>query len=251
MWRKECMNLSGLRAIIFDMGGTLYRPALDLCGLTRKFLSDLGVPQVESLSDSKIIGSLREPDQWLERYMLENDVDIHWVPTTEEWHEYDRLLLRGLGVSDDLDRIVIDYQDTWDAYAESIRPELMPECREVMLQLREDGLKLAVASNRFGDPAHILRKDGIYELLNAVEYSKVPGYCKPSPYMLFNVADEMGINPRYCAYVGNLVHLDVVAAKRAEMMSVLLAWCDPQEKENITEDTIIIEHISELREILE
>ena len=69
--------------------------------------------------------------------------------------------------------------------------------------------------------------------------------------MLLQVADELGVNPRKCAYVGNIVEYDCVAAERAEMVPILLTWVDPQEVDKVTTDVVIIDHIKDLLEILE
>jgi phosphoglycolate phosphatase-like HAD superfamily hydrolase len=46
------------------------------------------------------------------------------------------------------------------------------------------------------------------------------------------------------------VEYDVVSATRAGMIPVLLTWCDPQEEDKVTSDTVVIEHITDLIEIL-
>ena len=244
------MKLDGIQGLIFDLGGTLYRPAMDLCGQTRLFLAQIADTQDGSFPNRVILDAMIDPDQWLDDYMISNDVGPHWQPTKEVWLEYDRLLLRNLGVSQDIENIAERYQAAWDRYMSTIKPELMKGCIEEFVRLQERGIKLAVASNRYGSPEQVLKDDGIIDFFEAVEYSRVPGYCKPSPYMLFKVADAFGLNPRRCAYVGNIVKYDVIAAKNAGMIPILLAWCDPQEKDKITEDTIVIEHIQELGEIL-
>ena len=76
----------------------------------------------------------------------------------------------------------------------------------------------------------LLKREGIVDLISAVTWSGVPGYAKPSPYTLLEAAEIMGINPRLCAYVGNLVEVDVKAAQRAGMQSILLTWGNPGER---------------------
>jgi FMN phosphatase YigB (HAD superfamily) len=107
-----------------------------------------------------------------------------------------------------------------------------------------------VASNRFGDPSEILRQDEILHLFDVVEYTNVPGYKKPSPYMLIRVAQQLGINPNKCAYIGNVARYDVEAATRAGMVPVLITWIDPHDEDQLTSDTVVIEHIDDLTEIL-
>jgi HAD superfamily hydrolase (TIGR01549 family) len=243
------MKLSNITGIIFDLGGTLFRPVSDMCGLTRDFLSEAGHGESRDFPDEVIISAIEKPDEWLNDYMFENDVGVHWEPQREHWIEYDRLLLQALGVKDH-ENIVHDYQQEWDSFHEGAIHELIEGCLEALEKLKTRGFKLGVASNRFTDPERLLRDSGIYDLFDVIEYTNVPGYRKPSPYMLVKVAAEFGTNPHRCVYVGNIVENDVVAATRAGMIPILLTWCDPEEEEKVTSDTIVIEHINDLLEIL-
>ena len=243
------MKLENISAIIFDLGGTLYRPVSDMCGLTRDFLSGAGFGEKQDFPDEVIMEAIKGPDEWLHNYMVENDVDIHWMPDHDQWIEYDRMLLAALGVKDRED-VVLDYQKQWDRFHDIASPELMEGCKEGLEELKNRGFKLAIASNRFSDPTPLLEDSGILHLFDTVEYTNTPGYKKPSPYLLVKVAATLGVNPHRCVYVGNIVEFDVVAATRAGMIPVLLTWCDPQEEEKITSDTVVIRDIMDLLEIL-
>ncbi|MFX1559476.1 MAG: HAD family hydrolase [Promethearchaeota archaeon] len=243
------MKLENISAIIFDLGGTLYRPVSDMCGLTRDFLSGAGFGEEYDLSDEAILKAIKGPDEWLHKYMVKNDVDIHWMPNQEMWIEYDRMLLAALGIKD-REEIILDYQKQWDRFHDIASPEIVEGCKEGLEELRNRGFKLAVASNRFADPRPLLEDSAILHLFDAVEYTNTPGYKKPSPYLLVKVAAMMEVNPHRCVYVGNIVETDVIAATRAGMIPVLLTWCDPEEEEKITSDTVVIGHINELLEIL-
>ena len=61
------MKLQDITAIIFDLGGTLFRPVTDMCGLTRDFLSDSGHGERGDFSDEAIVSATKEPDEWLDR----------------------------------------------------------------------------------------------------------------------------------------------------------------------------------------
>lgn len=242
------MKLDGIKALIFDMGGTLYRPVSDMCSLTRDFLEEKEVGESKDFPDSVIISAIQEPDAWLSQYMVEHNVDPHWRPENEHWIEYDRLLLKTLGI-DNLEA-VHQYQARWDTFVGSAEPEIIEGCKTELERLHTQGFKLGIASNRFSNPAHILERDSIHHLFKAVEYTNVPGYRKPSPYMLLRVAEQLGVNPRRCGYVGNIVEYDVIAAERAGMIPFLLTWIDPDEIHKIATDVVVIEHLADLSEIL-
>ncbi|TFF83798.1 HAD family hydrolase [Candidatus Thorarchaeota archaeon] len=244
------MRIEGISCFIFDMGGTLYRPALDLCGLTRKFLGEIEETESRRYQDEMVLKALIEPNAWLDAYMIENNVGPRWHPSQEHWLEFNRLLLAGLGVKEAVEDAAVRYEAIWDDFLRGMKPQIIHGVVESLRYLSEQGFTLGIASNRFSDPMEGLERDGLLDITQVIEYSNVPGYRKPSPYLLLKVASRLGVNPRNCAYVGNIVKHDVVAATRAEMLPILLTWCDPQEKERITEDTLVINHISQLQELL-
>ncbi len=241
------MNQRRIEGLIFDLGGTLYHPAPDLIDIARQHLIDAGVGDCENMTDEQIeLALLREHDGWLNQYMIEHNVGPHWEPSRELWIEHDRRFLEALCVEGDIEQLAIKYQDLWDATIAEYQYELVDGVREALNHYHSQGIRLGVASNRFGDPTRYLRNDGINSLFEIIEYSNVPGYMKPSPYMLLRAAREMGVNPRLCAYIGNIVEYDVTAAIRAEMLPVLVTWCDKEEKTKAPEGTVVIEHPEDL-----
>ncbi len=240
-----------VKAAIFDLGSTIYQTTRHLGDVHREFLITMGLEKYAELTDPQLEGAQsRGPDVWLDSRMLRNNVDIHWEPTREDWIEYDRRLLEEIGITGNLDELVEKYQQYWDRYLSKSRYILMDRCKETLQTLQERGYKLGIASNRFGNPGPFLEEDSILTLFDSIEYTNVPGYKKPSPFMLLKVADDLEVNPRRCVYVGNYVEYDVEAAIRAEMIPILITWCNPEEKEKAPPDTVIIDHISELLSLL-
>ena len=238
-------------AAIFDLGGTLYRTERDLGDVHRRVLTKVGLAGLAAMPDHELEGAQsRGPDVWLDEYMLKKRADKHWEPSREDWVEYDKRLLKSLGAEGDIERLANEYQTLWDEWLRVDRYIPLDGCRETLVELKNRGYKLGMASNRFGDPRPILKRDGNLSLFESVEYTNVPGYKKPSPYMLLKVADDLGVNPRRCVYVGNYVRYDVEAAIRGEMKPILIIMCNPQEREIAPTDTAIIEHLPELLEVL-
>lgn len=243
--------IKGIDAAIFDLGGTLYRTERDLGEVHRRFLAEVGLTDVAAMSDYELEGAQsRGPDVWLDEYMLKKRADLHWEPSREDWVEYDKRLLKSLGAEGDIERLANDLQSLWDGWLRLDRYIPLDGCRETLVELKRRGYKLGMASNRFGDPKSVLERDNNLSLFGSVEYTNVPGYKKPSPYMLFKVADDLGVNPRRCVYVGNYVRYDVEAAIRGDMVPILIVECNPEEREFAPANTTIIEHLPELLEIL-
>ncbi|MFW9799670.1 MAG: HAD family hydrolase [Candidatus Thorarchaeota archaeon] len=244
--------IDGVKAAIFDIGSTLYSTTRNMGDVHRGFLIEMGLNKFAEIPDPQLEGAQsRGPDAWLDSCMLQSNVDMYWEPTRQEWVEYDRRLLEAIGVQGPLEDLAEEYQKKWDRYLSDSRYVLLDECKETLEELQRRGYKLAIASNRFGDPRPFLKRDSILSLLDSVEYTAVPGYKKPSPFMLLKVADDLRINPRRCVYVGNYVRYDVEAAIRAEMKPILITWCNPEEKDSAPPDMLIIDHIREMLNLLE
>jgi phosphoglycolate phosphatase len=243
--------IKGIEAAIFDLGGTLYKTEKDLGDVHRRFLTELGLEELAAISDEELEGAQsRGPDAWLDEVMLKMRADIHWEPSRDDWVEYDKRLLRSLGAEGDIEKLANEYQTKWDMWLRVDRYIPLDGCKETLVELKNRGYKLGVASNRFGDPRPFLKIDGILSLFDSIEYTAVPGYKKPSPYMLLKVADELGVNPRKCVYVGNYVRYDVEAASRGELTPILIIECNLEERAVAPADTIMIEHLPELLELL-
>jgi HAD superfamily hydrolase (TIGR01549 family) len=181
--------------------------------------------------------------------MLDNNVELHWAPSQEIWIEYDKLFLMDLGAKGDIEHLAREYQHRWDNLSPSFHSQILDGVAPTLRRLLSRGYKLGIASNRFNDPIPRLKKDSILQLFDTVEWTNVPGYRKPAPYMLIKVATTLGVNPSKCAYVGNMIEFDVLAAKNAGMVPILLTWCY-QLRNSIPSDTIVIEDIKELLEII-
>ncbi|NWF95051.1 MAG: HAD family hydrolase [Candidatus Thorarchaeota archaeon] len=245
------MKLSDVSAVIFDLGGTLYHPAVQLCDTIREFLFRLGISVQKHMTDDELIEVLtNSAEAWLDNFMLVNNVDVHWRPSQAEWLKYDLVFLQTIGVSDNLSELAHEYQKMWEERLAHTVPVLVDGVTEALDTLKQHGYDLAVASNRFGSPSGFLDEHRILHFFDAVEYTSVPGYRKPSPYMLLRVAERLGYNPRRCIYVGNTIGLDVMAAKNADMRPVLLTGIDHRETGRVPEDVVVIDSIAELVRML-
>ncbi len=239
--------------MIFDIGSTLYHPIVDTIIITQQFLETVDSSRYRKIPEQLIRSAYMTADKWLDRYMLENNVESLWNPSPQIWFEYNKHVLRGLGVDDELDRLALEYQQLWMSIDPYNRRKIYDGVIETLHRITESGRTIAIASNRFEDPSSFLDKDGILSLFAAIEYSNVPGYRKPSPYMLLCIAHRLGVNPRLCAYVGNTVKEDVEAARRAEMLPILIRWTETEEEplEHIPDNTVVISDIREILNILD
>jgi HAD superfamily hydrolase (TIGR01549 family) len=240
-----------VKAVIFDIDGTLYDTEIPLGDIQRGVLRDIGLVEYSTYTDLDLAKAvLRDAQPWLNKYMLENNVEPHWEPSNEVWLEFMRRLLSALGIRDNLEKYATAMTQTWNERRVLSNSFLLEGVKPVLEKLSSNGIKLGVITNRYDNPMPVLERDGILDLLGAIEYSNIPGYSKPSPYMLIRVAHELGINPLNCACVGDFVAIDIVAANRAGMKPILLTWRNPGQAEKASPDTIIINHIDDILDLL-
>jgi HAD superfamily hydrolase (TIGR01549 family) len=241
-------SLDMIKGIIFDLDDTLYRSDVWVSKLTRIWLKEMGLDGLANCSDQELGQAYQAARTWLNEFMIAEGVQSRWSPSHDLWVEYGRRTLSSLGVNKDLDRLANEITEKWEATVIPWQSALIPECKEVLEELHSREYKLGLASNRWEDPSGILKRDSILDLFVTVEHSMVPGYKKPSPYMLLKIARHMGINPMRCAFIGDFIELDVEAARRAQMYPILITWNRPDEAKNAPPGLLVINHIKDLLE---
>jgi phosphoglycolate phosphatase-like HAD superfamily hydrolase len=243
------MDLHCIRALVFDMGGILYNTPREITLMTRFILEHMPINQSLDFSDEQISNAINLADEFFDSRLVQMNADPHWLPTYEDSVEYDRLLLENLRVEGNLGIMALKAHSKWIHAPPKMKPKFIESCRKVLEVLHSRGYRLGIASNRRNDPTPRLASDGIHLFFEAIEYSCVPGYRKPSPYMLIQVARSIGVNPRRSAYIGDKVEPDMNAARKAGFLPILLVWCAPEEAEKASRDTIVIERFDDLLDL--
>lgn len=250
---KRCefsMVLKEIKAIVFDMGGVLYDTPREIVIMIRFIFDELGLHQFKDMTDSHILSISSKADHIFDHRLVSDNVGPHWLPDFDDSVEYNRIILEILGVAGDLNELATQSHRAWEGAYKVSRPRFIEACRPVLESLHEQGYLLGIASNRRNDPIPHLEDANTLQFFDSVQYSCVPGFRKPSPFMLVQAASELGVNPRKCIYVGDKVEYDVGAAMRAEFMPILIIWCDPSEVEKAPRGTCIISHIDELLDVI-
>ncbi|MBQ4570763.1 MAG: HAD family hydrolase [Bacilli bacterium] len=118
--------------------------------------------------------------------------------------------------------------------------------KEVLIELKRKGLKLAVVTNKFNQAAQdIINKyfNGIFDIVlgETKELNR-----KPHPDMCNYVLKELGINPSEALYVGDS-DVDILTAKNAGLKCISCSWGFKTKDELISfEANIIIDIPTEL-----
>ena len=241
-------QLSNIRAILFDLHHTITKTRASMLALTRETTEEAGI-SIEHIGDSELAQAIRKTDQWAREYQIENDVDIHWGSNPEDWLEINRLLMDNLEIKNISDEMLLNFERNWKTAMKTNLESPVDGSKATLEELRNRGYILGLCTRRNDNPEQLLRKWNIHHLFSTIHWTGVPGYAKPSPFTLLKAAEDINVNPRLCAYVGNYVDADVAAARRAEMLPILTVWANPRERGLVEEDTLVIDKLEELLDI--
>lgn len=239
--------LKDFLAISFDVGGTLIEPfVLPVFEIHKKFIYQV-CGDGHNFSDEVIANSLDIAE--VEVWKTVPEQDVRYFFSEADWIERNRIVLRTLGITEMLDERAKDIQTLWNEIIDANPYKLKPDVKDTLEQLRYRGYRLAVATN-WSNPGELFESFGITDLFQSIQHSIVPGYCKPSPYMLIQNAHEMGVNPMKCAFIGDDIKRDVPAAVKTGMYPILIVN-EGNEVHHQDEDLTVIHELKELLELFE
>jgi putative hydrolase of the HAD superfamily len=203
-----------IRAVVFDMGGTLedlyYDDDIRLRATPgiQAILACHGLDarlEVARLYDIINCG-LKAYQDWRETSEVE-------LPSARVWSEY---VFRDRGLpADRLSEIsekLAFFYDT-NFYVRTLRPEVP----DTLARLKSAGYRLGVISNvvSLGQVPRNLRAYGLDHFFEVVVTSSSFGYRKPSPRIFWEATRQLDLPPAACAYVGDTLSRDVAGARRA------------------------------------
>lgn len=244
------MEYSAVHVLIFDLDDTLYTSDARMLDVARTLLREIGLGKQSRISDQRLQEAFAQgPDRWLNEHMLDTDVEQHWRPSHGMWVEYARRLLLFLGIKRKLNELSMEMISKWESCRVDMRSCLPDESKSVVEELHSRGYRLGLVTNRWGDPAPLLERDSILDLFEAIEYSRVPGYMKPSPFMLMQAAIRLSVNPNRCACIGDFLGVDADGARRAGMLPVLLTHYNPKDRERAPPDVKVVGNILDLLDV--
>ena len=112
----------------------------------------------------------------------------------------------------------------------------MPGRRKELEAIKEAGFLLGSASNNDDALFAQLTCVGLVDLFGTLKDSGAEGVSKPDPELLWRAAEELGVAPEQCLYLGDVDRVDGRAARAAGMAFALL---DPLGQPRATSPLII------------
>ncbi len=233
---------NNIEAILLDMGGTLRRTIKRDLGQkierVGQILEILGADH-DSAEFLKLLDERAEAyHRWSDETLIEaNEVEL-WT----RWMLPDWPTDQVAGNAFLLNRI-------WrDILSERV---LLPEVRDVILQLFRGGYRLGLVSNTISSeeaPA-VLAALGIAGCFEIIVLSCVVGIRKPNPDILLLASRRMGIDPARCAYIGDNPMRDVVSAKKAGFGQTVIIHSPYKPERTFDDPALIPDH--QIKNLLE
>ena len=198
-------------AVCFDVGGTLLHMDPPPWVIFAEFCREFGV----DVTPEQTFGAYERSEPWFTAHR-----DLYLTSPEAFWVEGNRVLLEALSITEDLDHraavITAEFprrMGGWKSY---------PEVPEILDTLRRRGLPLAVVSNWDPGLSNLLERLGLRDVFAVIISSAEVGVAKPNPGIFQQAVRSLGVAPGETLHVGDLYDYDVVGARAAGLIPVLL-----------------------------
>lgn len=220
-----------IRAILFDVGGTLVEGAMPWYDLYQEAL-------VRTARPMPARDMMRCYESAIDRMVADKQ-----MMTSAEAVKLPRLshyLADELGLSEGRLQVAVD--EVLFDHPEARHLVCAAGARETLEVLRARGYRLGVMSNWSADLPLVLSRLELRHYFEAVFASESLGYAKPHAAAFLVPLDRLGLTPGESAYVGDLYHVDIVGSREVGMTPVLR---DPLGLE-LHDDVITVARVAEL-----
>lgn len=209
--------MPGVDTVLFDYGRTLVTfmyPREELVAVIERFLPKIEAatgappPTAEHVMSAVLMpleSVIENPDETEVSYL-----DIY----ADAWTAAGIQLPAGL-----LYEILDAEQQVWDDVA-----AVDPAAQDILVWLRERGIKRAICSNAPFPPEMMLRqveKNGIAALVDVVVFSSQLGLRKPAPRVYLATAEKLGVDVTRALFVGDRAREDYAGPVSVGMRAVI------------------------------
>jgi putative hydrolase of the HAD superfamily len=242
--------MSSLRAVIFDLGGTLidwsdYMEDLPRrWGLSYSYLIST-LPRVDWPTQERYVQAMREAEQ--EHWQIVDTVQGSTPPQTLIRNGFDKL---GIEVSEK------EVLAALDSYGQAISDWsfVFPDAIATLTALRKQGYRIGLLSNTWWAASWHnaeLAAHGLAPLLDEITYTSDLPHSKPHPSVFLHVAHRLHVAPQECVMVGDRMIADVSGAMNVGMRGIWRKTDYPWPKPDSVIPTAIISNLAELLPIVE
>lgn len=192
--------MQALRAVIFDLDGTLLDTLQDLCNSTNAALAQFGYP-VRTLDEV--------------RRFVGNGVKL--------------LMLRALGIEKpeecaDFDQIFEAFRRHYAVHSNDCTC-VYPGVKELLEKLKAAGVPMAIVSNKLDAAVKQLNQIYFKDFISvAIGENEAAGVKKkPAPDTVYAALQELGVSVEDAVYVGDS-EVDIATAKNAGIPCISVTW---------------------------
>jgi len=200
-----------VKAVIFDVGGTLVEGAMPWYDLYQRAL----VLAAHPLPARQMVACYEAA---LRHMMADRQTAVS--PEASRLRGLNSYLAAEFELTEArlqhaVDEVIFDYPEA----RHLVCAEGVHEC---LTELQARRYRLAVISNWSADLPRVLSQLGIRHHFEAVFASEALGYAKPNPAAFLVPLDRLGLTAGTAAYVGDLYDVDVVGARDVGMTPILV-----------------------------
>lgn len=202
-------------AILFDAGGTLI-------GLKRP-REEIFLEVLEQHGLHSTIESVRQAYAKADKHFDKEFARLGGDGESAFWAKYDAHILKSLELKTDTEAFAKDVGRAFDEVMPHISNWVpYPETIPVLDLLKRRELKLGVISNATSLLTKVFDNLGMSRYFDVVIISDEVGVRKPSPEIFKIALKRMNVPASRSLYVGDMLEVDVVGAKKAGMNAVLV-----------------------------
>ncbi len=195
-----------IKAIIFDVDGTLYSNLAMLFGAPLRYACSLRWFYHYSRMRGRLRRYLMTSQRHSKEFMESKSIEFFSKEIQKDEESAKRLLHEKI-------------EKVWIAGLK--KTSLRKGIRELIDDLHKKDFKLGVLSDF---PAHEKLKNwGLFEKFDSIVSAEDHGRLKPDPYLFRLASKELGVRDDECVYVGNHVRYDGEGASQAGMENLIFA----------------------------
>jgi FMN phosphatase YigB (HAD superfamily) len=227
-----------VRAVLFDLGGTLIGNNLDTFETFHRILESAGISiPVQQVEEA--FSRVKEGEGAIFYQLMGK------IPPAELYGLWDSMILRALGVEDDGTLAgIIDNQ--WIAVSS---PFVYSDVAPFLGFLKERGIKTGIISNAYQEEIQmILEIVGLDPEFDVIVGGDTIKRVKPDPCVFQYAVETLGIHPGEALYVGNVVEKDYTAAEKAGLIPFLIIH---SQREDLPEGVRTVTTLTALQKVVE
>jgi putative hydrolase of the HAD superfamily len=208
----DSMAPAGLRAVVFDLGDTLYREEAGSEEAIAGLLSELGY------RGGVLSGYSRGYNIFGFRIGFTCEASMRALA------HYFVALARGRVDEEEAGRV---YREMYRRLSRKLKP--VEGALAAVREVKRLGFRLAIVSNASSHEAIVeaLRRDGVLGLFDAIVTSALVCVRKPDPRIFLYTLSLLNVKPYEAVYVGDRSFEDVWAAKQVGMRAIHVAVKEP------------------------